>query len=51
MMISKRFILALAVAFMLTAPLAACNTMEGIGHDAQAFGEAISGAAQKTKGY
>jgi predicted small secreted protein len=46
----KKLTLALVLA-ALCAPLAACNTMEGFGRDARAAGDAITGAAQKTKGY
>ncbi len=36
---------------ILIAPLSACNTMEGLGRDAKAAGEAITGAAKDNKGY
>lgn len=36
---------------MLPLLLSACNTIEGLGKDATAAGDAITGAAQKTKGY
>lgn len=36
---------------VLALPVAACNTIEGIGRDAKAAGDAITGAAQQTKGY
>jgi predicted small secreted protein len=29
--------------------LAACNTVEGVGRDVKAAGEAVTGAAQQTK--
>lgn len=31
--------------------LSACNTMEGLGRDTKAAGDALTGAAQDTKGY
>ncbi len=31
--------------------VSACNTIEGIGKDAKAAGEAISGTAQKSRNY
>ena len=48
---SAKFILTLALAAFLAAGLSACNTMEGIGRDARALGDAITGAASKSKGY
>ncbi len=48
--IQKKIMLA-AVLAVLMAPLAACNTIEGIGRDAKAAGEAVTGAASKSKGY
>ena len=39
-------ILTLAAASLLTA---ACNTMEGVGRDMSAAGQAVTGAAQETK--
>jgi entericidin B len=42
----KIFVLA-AVAAALTA--AACNTVEGVGRDTQAAGQAVTGAAQDAK--
>jgi predicted small secreted protein len=47
----KKIILPVALLAVLTAALAACNTIEGVGRDARAAGDAITGAAQKTKGY
>lgn len=41
----KTMILKLAM----LAALSACNTMEGMGRDIKATGEAISGTAEKTK--
>jgi predicted small secreted protein len=35
----------------LVAPLSACNTVEGIGRDTRAVGDAIAGSAERTKGY
>lgn len=47
----KKIILSLLLAAFMAAPLAACNTMEGVGRDARAAGDALTGAAQKTKTY
>jgi predicted small secreted protein len=47
----KNIILFLFLALVLCGPLAACNAMEGLGKDAQAAGHAITGAAEKSKGY
>lgn len=48
--LQKAFVvLALMTALLL--PLTACNTVEGLGQDAKAAGEAITGAASKSKGY
>jgi predicted small secreted protein len=41
--------IAFALACLLA--LAACNTMAGLGEDTRADGDALSHAAQKTKGY
>ncbi|MDY0008747.1 MAG: entericidin A/B family lipoprotein [Bdellovibrionales bacterium] len=41
----------LALAAVLMAPLAACNTMEGLGRDTKAAGEAITGSAKENKSY
>ncbi|MBI1216002.1 MAG: entericidin A/B family lipoprotein [Alphaproteobacteria bacterium] len=46
-----KLVLCLGLLAFLAGPLAACNTVEGIGKDAQAAGGAISSAAEKTKGY
>lgn len=45
--------IAVAVAFaaLFSLSLAACNTIDGLGRDARAAGDAISGAARETKGY
>jgi predicted small secreted protein len=45
----KRVLLGLLLALVL--PLAACNTIEGLGKDASAAGRAVTGAAQSTKSY
>ncbi len=42
---------AFALLIVLTLPLASCNTMEGIGRDARAAGDALTGAASKSKNY
>ena len=47
----KKLILSALLAAVLAGPLAACNTMEGLGRDATAAGDALTGAAQQTKGY
>jgi predicted small secreted protein len=44
-----RLIACLALLSCLALPLAACNTIEGIGKDTQAAGGAISNAAQSTR--
>ena len=41
----------MALAAILLLPLTACNTMEGLGRDTKAAGEALSGAASDSKGY
>lgn len=51
MTISARFVLVSALVVLLAFPLAGCNTVEGFGKDAKAAGEALTGAAQSTKGY
>lgn len=47
----KKIVFSLLLAALLAAPLAACNTMEGLGRDARAAGDALTGAAQKSKTY
>lgn len=47
----KKWIHVLALAAILVAPLSACNTMEGLGRDTKAAGDALTGAAQENKGY
>ena len=39
----------LCIAFMLAAAAAACNTVEGVGQDAQAAGQAVEDAADDAK--
>lgn len=51
MPVFKKCLLALALLTALTAPLAACNTMEGLGRDARAAGDALTNAASDAKGY
>ncbi len=41
----------LSLLAVLAMPLAACNTMEGLGEDTQAAGNALEDAAQDNKGY
>jgi entericidin B len=38
-----------ALAFLLAAAAAACNTVEGVGQDTQAVGEAVEDAADDAK--
>jgi predicted small secreted protein len=38
-----------AMAFLLAAAAAACNTVEGVGQDAQAAGQAVEDAADDAK--
>lgn len=47
----KKWIQCFALAAFLIAPLAACNTVEGLGQDTKAAGEALSDVAKDTKGY
>lgn len=47
----RKMTIVAALLAVLAAPLAACNTVEGIGRDAKAAGEAITGAASQSKGY
>ncbi len=47
----KKLFFSLTLAAVLCTALAACNTLEGIGRDTQAAGDAITGAAHKTKSY
>lgn len=51
MKIFKKLSLFLCLFVALAGPLAACNTLEGIGRDARAAGGAIEGAAQRSKSY
>lgn len=46
-----KLIQCMALAAILLLPLTACNTMEGLGRDTKAAGEALSGAASDSKGY
>lgn len=46
-----KMIQCMALAAILLLPLTACNTMEGLGRDTKAAGEALSGAASDSKGY
>lgn len=41
----------MALVLGLSVSVSACNTIEGIGKDAQAAGSAISGTANKTRNY
>lgn len=51
MTIATKKIACLALLAILALPLGACNTMEGLGRDTQAAGDALSGAAEENKGY
>ncbi len=42
---------ALLLSFCLTAVLAGCNTIEGIGKDVEAAGDAIENSASENKNY
>lgn len=46
----KQFIILMTALFALTG-LAACNTMEGMGQDIEAGGDAIEDSAEKNKNY
>lgn len=41
----------LGLVLMTALPLSACNTMRGLGEDAQAAGRGLSDAAKDNKGY
>lgn len=41
----------LALLAVVALPLAACNTMEGLGEDTQAAGQGLEKAAKDNKGY
>jgi predicted small secreted protein len=47
----QKTVLMLALAAAVALPLASCNTMEGLGRDTKAAGDALSNAAQENKGY
>lgn len=47
----KRTFWVTSVVIALSLTLVSCNTIEGIGNDAKAIGEAVSGAANKTRSY
>ena len=47
----KSYVLVAALMSVVMMPLAACNTMEGLGQDTKAAGEAITDSAQDNKGY
>ena len=46
-----RYVLAVVLLSVVALPLAACNTMEGLGRDTKAAGEAITDSAKGNKGY
>jgi predicted small secreted protein len=39
----------LIIALLLLSPLAACNTISGIGQDVSTVGDAVEGAAEESK--
>ena len=45
----KRTIALLSLAVLAMGLLSACNTVEGVGRDTQAAGQAVTGAAQDAK--
>jgi predicted small secreted protein len=47
----KKWIQCLALVAVVVAPLSACNTVEGLGRDTQAAGDALTGAAKDNKSY
>lgn len=47
----KKLTLSLLLTGLLALPLASCNTLEGLGKDTHAAGDAITGAAEKSKNY
>lgn len=47
----KKWVQRLALVIVVVAPLGACNTMEGLGRDTKAAGEAITGSAKENKNY
>ena len=47
----QKFAVVLVLLSAVSLPLAGCNTFAGLGQDAKAAGEAISNAANDTKGY
>ena len=48
---AKQWILRASLVLALAAPLAACNTVEGIGEDTQAAGRGLEKAADGNKTY
>ncbi len=47
----KKLIIAIGLLAVLAMPLAACNTVEGVGKDTKAAGNAVEDAAQDSKTY
>lgn len=47
----QKSLMCLGLLAVLTAPLAACNTMEGLGEDTQAAGRGLENAADDNKSY
>ncbi len=48
---AQKWIIRLSLVLALAAPLAACNTMEGLGEDTKAAGHALENAAEDNKSY
>ena len=47
----KKLMICLGLLAVLALPLAACNTVEGVGKDTSAAGDAIHDSAKDAKGY
>lgn len=47
----KKWFQCLALVVVIVAPLSACNTMEGLGRDTQAAGDALTDSAKDNKSY
>lgn len=48
---AQKYVIRLSLLLALAMPLAACNTVEGLGEDAQAAGRGIENAASDNKSY
>lgn len=51
MTISSKFVALIAALFFSVFALSACNTVEGVGQDIEAGGDAIEDAAERNKNY